>query len=178
MNLPPYGPIMGCGLHLAHRKPSGFSLYLSPWGNKRDGSLGKTCCPRAQQWAGDTRGSAAAAEVWAGQADPCRDRELGMCCQQEGATTPIQPTVPESPFGNCFIISKRKLSAAHTTGFILAQNWAQESEQWRGKRGLFFSILCQSKHVRSLDSKLLQDEAALQKRSTTKQLVFKRAPFW
>lgn len=84
----------------------------------------------------DTRGSAAAADVpseGAGQAaqeaEPAQagSWECVARRQQQGATTQSQPTVPESPFGNCFIISKRKPSAAHYW-FILAQNWAQESE--------------------------------------------------
>lgn len=88
-------------------------------------SLGTTCCPQSPAGSRDTRGSAAAADVpsvGAGQAaqeaDPAQagSWEGATRRQQEGATTQIQPTVPESSFGNCFIISKRKPSAAHTTG--------------------------------------------------------------
>lgn len=62
-------------------------------------------CP---QWKQDTAQEADSARAGSWE---CAARR-----QQEGASTQIQPTVPESPFGNSFIISKRKPSAAHTTG--------------------------------------------------------------
>lgn len=80
-------------------------------------SLGTTCCPQSPAVSRDTRGSAAAADVpseGAGQAaqeaEPAQagSWECAARRQQEGATTQSQPTVPESPFGNCFIILKRK----------------------------------------------------------------------
>lgn len=125
MHLPPYVSVMECGSHLAHRKPSGFSFYLSPWGNKRcqpgqhllpgepspeQGQQRLSCCCRCALGVSRTGSLGGRFPAWTGSWE-CAARS-----QQGGATTQTQPTAPQSSFGNCLTISKRKLSAAHTTG--------------------------------------------------------------
>lgn len=138
-------------------------FLLSPRANERDASLGNTCCPQSPalsrghqrlsccccRCVSRTGSSGGRVPVWAGS------RECAASRQQEGATTQIQPTVPELPFGNCFIISKRKLSAAHTTDLSYYRTGHRNLNNSQIKEGFPPPILCHSKHVRSLDSKLL-----------------------
>lgn len=102
-----------------------FPLPFSP-SKPRDASLGNTCCPQSpavsrghQRLSCCCRCALSVSRTGSsGGRFPAQagSWECAARRQQEGATTQIQPTVPESPFGNCFIIPKRKPSAAHTTG--------------------------------------------------------------
>lgn len=98
--------------------------------------------------------------AWAGQAageaDSLHSQECAVKSQQEGATNHPNPahSARVSLWQLLYYFKEETLSCSHSW-FIPAQNWAQEFEQQPGKWGFFPHILCQSKRVRSLDSKLL-----------------------
>lgn len=90
MHLPPCGPIMECGSHLARRKPSGFSLYLPPRAKQKRCQPGQHLLPREPSSEQGTQEAQLLLQMCPGceqdrqlrRKIPCTNRELGMCCQE------------------------------------------------------------------------------------------------
>lgn len=139
MHLPPYGPIMECGSHLAHRKPSGFfPLPFSPSKQKRcqpgqhllptepsseqgtpEAQLLLQMCPQSEQ------------DRQLGRHIPYTARELRMCCQEPaGKCNHSNPAhgAGVTLWQLFYYFKEETLSCSHIW-FIPAQKWAQEFEQ-------------------------------------------------